>query len=323
VRDIFVKRLSELAEADSRITLITGDLGFGVLTEFARRFPRQFINAGVAEQNMTGLATGMALSGRIVFTYSIANFSTLRCLEQIRNDAAYHDANVTVVSVGGGFSYGALGMSHHATEDLAIMRALPIRVVAPCDDWEAREVVLPLIQAKGTKYLRLDKSSPGDTSREGERFELGRARRLREGDDITLAVTGGILEVALKVADRLANESISCRVLALHSLRPLDGDELIRAATETGGVVTLEEHSVDGGLGGAVAELLLEAGAIPRRFLRLGLRAGFSSIVGSQEYLRKSFELDEHSVSSAVAQLCRDGRAQPLSAPVRARPRIG
>src|SRR5262249_61297388 len=118
-----------------RIFLITGDLGFGVLDRYQSRFPRQFLNAGVAEQNMTGLATGLALEGRVVFTYSIANFATLRCLEQIRNDAAYHEANVKITAIGGGFSYGALGMSHHATEDLAILRALPITVVAPGCDW--------------------------------------------------------------------------------------------------------------------------------------------------------------------------------------------
>ena len=125
MRDAFVERLSELAAEDPRICLITGDLGFGVLDDFARHFPDQYINAGVAEQNMTAIAAGMALEGHVVFTYSIGNFPTLRCLEQIRNDVCYHNANVTIVAIGGGFSYGVLGMSHHATEDIAIMRALP------------------------------------------------------------------------------------------------------------------------------------------------------------------------------------------------------
>src|SRR5438477_5684348 len=137
MRDQFVKTLTALAETNSRIMLVTGDLGFGVLTGFKERFPRQHLNVGVAEQNMTGVATGLALEGRIVFTYSIANFSTLRCLEQIRSDAAYHGANVKIVAVGGGFSYGSLGMSHHATEDLGILRALGIPVIAPGCDWEA------------------------------------------------------------------------------------------------------------------------------------------------------------------------------------------
>src|SRR5262249_44559906 len=161
-------------EADPRVFLITGDLGFGVLDSFSKKYPRQFLNAGVAEQNMTGLATGLALDGRVVFTYSIGNFPTLRCLEQIRNDAAYHGANVKVVAVGGGFSYGALGMSHHATEDLAIMRALGITVVAPACDWEASEAAAALVAQEGTCYIRLDRSSAGSTALEGEEFKLGR-----------------------------------------------------------------------------------------------------------------------------------------------------
>jgi len=309
MRDIFVARLTELAAADPRIMLVTGDLGFGVLTHFATTFPRQYVNAGVAEQNMTGIATGLALSGRVVFTYSIANFTTLRCLEQIRNDAAYHDANVTVVSVGGGFSYGALGMSHHATEDLAIMRALPIRVVAPCDDWEAREIVKPLVDAPGTKYLRLDKSTPGDTSRPGETFALGAARRMRDGDALTIVTTGGILELVLRAVDRHADAGLRCRVLAIHSIKPMDRDALIAAARETGGVITVEEHTIEGGLGGAVAETLLDSGVFPRRFHRIGLRAGFSSIVGSQSYLRRAYGLDEADIHRAIAELA----ASPVS----------
>ena len=170
MRDHFVKRLCELAESDRRITLITGDLGFGVLNEFRQRFPRQFINAGIAEQNMTGLATGMALEGRIVFTYSIGNFSTLRCLEQIRNDACYHEANVKIVSVGGGFSYGALGISHHATEDLAIMRSLPgLTVVSPCGLWEAVQAAEAVTRTPGVCYVRIDKSAGPD---EGWRYPV-------------------------------------------------------------------------------------------------------------------------------------------------------
>ena len=133
MRDAFVKKLSELAEKDSSIFFITADLGFGVFDDFAARFPSQYLNVGVAEQNMVGIATGLGLEGRKVFTYSIANFATLRCLEQIRNDAAYHEINLTVVASGGGFTYGGLGMSHHATEDISIMRSLPgVKVVAPC-----------------------------------------------------------------------------------------------------------------------------------------------------------------------------------------------
>lgn len=304
MRDAFVRRLTALVEADPRIMLITGDLGFGVLTDFAARFPRNYLNAGVAEQNMTGLATGLALEGRIVFTYSIANFPTLRCLEQIRNDAAYHDANVKIVAIGGGFSYGALGISHHATEDLSILRALPgLTVVSPGDDWETMESVQALVDTPGTCYLRLDKSSAGDTSTPGERFQLGRARQLRDGDDLTLIATGGILGVVLAAYETLERQGIRCRVLSMHTIKPLDQHAVLAAARDTGGIVTVEEHTVDGGLGGAVAEVCLEQGAIPAVFHRIGLRAGFSSVVGSQDYLRRIYEMDEAAIVGRVTSL--------------------
>lgn len=297
MRDHFIARLTELADRDPRIVLITGDLGFGVLTDFAKRFPKQFINAGVAEQNMTGIAAGLALEGRVVFTYSIANFVFMRCLEQIRNDAAYHDANVNVVSIGAGFSYGALGISHHATEDLSIMRCLPgLTVASPGDDWEAAEATEALANTAGTSYLRLDKSSAGHTQRPGETFQLGRARVLRDGHDLTLVGTGGILECVLQAADTLAQRGIRCRVVSVHTIHPLDVETLARAAEETGGLITIEEHTVQGGLGGAVAEVLMEKGTIPQVFQRMGLRSEFSSVVGSQQFLRKRYELDANAI---------------------------
>jgi transketolase len=304
MRDAFIKRLTNLAESDPRILLITGDLGFGVLDEFARRFPSQFLNAGVAEQNMTGLAAGLALEGHIVFTYSIANFVFMRCLEQIRNDAAYHDCNVNVVAVGAGFSYGALGISHHATEDLAIMRAIPsLTVVSPGDDWEAAEATEAIARTPGTCYLRLDRAGAGSTRREGERFVLGKARKLREGYDVTLVATGGVLDEALKASAELARQGVHCRVLSVHTVKPLDEQPLVQAARETGGIVTVEEHTVLGGLGAAVAETLLENNAAPGFFRRIGLRDRFSSVVGSQTYLRQHFGLSADSIVAQVREL--------------------
>lgn len=304
MRDTFVRTLTDLASADPRIVLITGDLGFGVLTEFAARYPRQFLNAGVAEQNMTGVATGLAMHGRIVFTYSIGNFPTLRCLEQIRNDVCYHDANVKIVAIGGGFSYGALGISHHATEDLAVMRALPrMCVVAPGDQWEVCEATKALAYFPGAAYLRLDKSSAPETRRPGELFELGRARQIRDGTDLTIISTGGILGIALNAVDELREHGIDCRLLSMHTVKPLDVGAVLAAAKETGGILTVEEHTTDGGLGGAIAETCLEAGIAPRAFGRVGLRAGFSSIVGTQEFLRHSYGLDAGSIVARAVDL--------------------
>jgi transketolase len=305
VRDTFIQRLERMAASNPRIFFITGDLGFGVVDRYAERLPRQFLNAGVAEQNMTGLATGLALEGHVVYTYSIGNFPTLRCLEQLRNDAAYHDANVKVVCIGGGFSYGPLGMSHHAMEDLAIMRALSIPTVAPGCDWEAGEATEALAAFPGTCYLRLDKSSAGNTGRPQEKFVIGKARVLREGTDVTLIATGGILGVALRASDELSAKNVSCRVVSMHTVHPLDNDVVLAAARDTGGLVTVEEHTLHGGLGSAVAEVCMDAGVAPTAFKRVAFREGLPSIVGSQNYLRQRYGMDERAVTAAVESVIR------------------
>jgi transketolase len=305
MRDHFIKRLCELAEFDKRITLITGDLGFGVLDKFWNRFPRQFINAGVAEQNMTGLATGLALEGRIVFTYSIGNFPTLRCLEQIRNDACYHMANVKIVSIGGGFSYGPLGISHHATEDLTIMRSLPdITVFSPCGYWETMGATEAVVNTPGTCFLRLDKSAGDDSPRENEEiFKVGQARVLRDGSDCAIFVTGGILGEVWHAAKLLEKSDIQAKIVSVHTIKPLDQETILSICRTTGAIITVEEHTICGGLGGAVAEILLDNGVYPNAFLRIGLEAGFSCIVGSQQYLRQQYGLDAVSISNRIKSL--------------------
>jgi len=300
MRDRFVHTLSEIAERDPRIMLITGDLGFAVLDDYRRRFPRQFINAGVAEQNMTLVATGMALEGHIVFTYSIGNFPTLRALEMIRNDAAYHGANVKVVSVGGGFSYGPLGISHHATEDLAIMRSLPdVTCVAPTSLWETAEATKALVTTPGTCFLRLDKDRGPDGPAD-EAFLLGRPRILRRGRDVAFVVTGGILSEVTKAADGLEQTGISSSIYAVHALRPFEPDRIIAAAGTHRAIVTVEEHTIHGGLGGLVLETLADAGAPIGKFLRIGLDGCFSSVVGSQSYLRTVYGMDAAAIVKRV-----------------------
>lgn len=305
MRDVFIGQLLELAIKDPKIMLVTGDLGFGVFDEFREQCQTQFLNAGIAEQNMTSLATGLALEGRTVFTYSIGNFATLRCLEQIRNDACYHGANVKVVSIGGGFSYGALGISHHATEDLAIMRSLPdLTVVSPCGRWETGEATKAFIDQPGTCFLRLDKSFGSDLPKsEDERFEIGRARLLQDGTDVSIIVTGGILSEVQKANCLLESKGISAKIISVHTLKPLDKEMIIRATYDTQNVVTVEEHTLCGGLGSAVAETLMDNHVYPQNFLRIGLEAGFSSIVGSQNYLRKRYGLDGEAIAEKIMAL--------------------
>ena len=301
MRTAFFKTLYELAEQQETITLVVGDLGFGVVESFAKRFPRQYLNAGVAEQNMTGIAAGLALSGKIVFTYSIANFPTIRCLEQIRNDICYHRANVKVVAVGGGFVYGSLGMTHHATEDLAIFRAIPeMVVVAPGDPIETELATRAIVSYSGPCYLRLGRAGEPCVHTGQVPFQLGKAITLSDGEDLTLISTGGMLPTAVQAAQTLRENGISVRLLSMHTLKPLDDDAILSAVQETRAIVTLEEHSMIGGLGSAVAEILAERSDRQVPFKRIGLPSCFSSHVGTQEYLRAMYGLDVQGILLAI-----------------------
>jgi transketolase len=311
MRNAFLEQLFELAKRDSRIVFITGDLGFSVVEGYQEELPDQFVNAGVAEQNMTGVAAGMALSGKVVFTYSIANFPTLRCLEHVRNDICYHDANVTVVSVGGGFAYGYLGATHHATEDLGVMRMLPnMIVVAPGDPVEAKAATRALVERDGPAYLRLGKAGEPVVHDGPIDFELGRAIRVRDGGDATLISTGGTLPLAVRAAEALAADGLEARIVSMHTLRPLDEVAVLDAARETEAVITIEEHSVVGGLGSAVAELLAETDGTRARFRRIGVPTQFSPRIGSQEYMLAENGIDVDGIRRTLGELL-GGRAGP------------
>jgi transketolase len=306
MRDAFVKSLMGIASADKNVMLLTGDLGFGVLTDFAKKFPRQYLNVGVAEQNMTGLAAGMAIEGKIVFTYSIGNFPTLRCLEQIRNDVCYHRANVKIVCVGGGFCYGAVGMSHHATEDLAIMRVLPnMQVMAPGDTVEAAWATKVVYETVGPAYLRLGRGGGSKIHKSDEGFELGKAIPIFEKGDVALLAIGEILDDVIRAHELLKNRGISASVYSVHSLKPFD-EQCIRQLSLTARlIVTIEEHNIIGGLGGAVAETLAELGGHKPSLLRIGLPDCFSCEVGDQKYLRKFYGLAAEDIVEKVERALR------------------
>jgi len=314
MRDTFLSTLLEIARRDPRVLLLTGDVGFGVMEPFVAELPRQFINVGVAEQNLTGVATGLAMSGHVVFTYSIANFPTLRCLEQIRNDACYHRAPVKIVAIGGGFSYGALGYSHHATEDIAIMRALPeMTVLCPSDILEAEGATRAAYATPGTCYLRLDKSHAPALASADAKFLFGKVRRLRPGTQVVILGAGGILGEALHAAEVLGREGIDCGVFSVHTVKPLDDAWIIDMCRAASLVVTLEEHTLDGGLGSAIAEVVTDAGVFPRAFRRFGLRSSSCANVGRQSYLRKRHQLDADALVAGIRQALGGDRTSALS----------
>ena len=297
MRDAFTRALMREAAKDPRLTLVTGDLGFGVLKPFWETYPDQFVNAGIAEQGMTGLAAGLAMTGRTVLTYSIGYFPTLRCLEQIRNDCAYHNANVKVVCVGGGFVYGSLGMSHHATEDMAVLRALPgVTVFTPGDPHEVEAIVPVMLKTPGTCYLRLGRGGePCLHTGPIEHYTAPKALTLREGRDVALLSAGGILTQTAGAAKLLAEQGVSAEVVSFPCLKPIDREKLLELGTRFRHIVTVEEHSVVGGFGSAVCEVLAETGS-GCRVHRIGMADEYTTIVGNQQYLRGAYGMDEKAI---------------------------
>lgn len=302
MRNAFIGALLALAKEDQNVELLTGDLGFGVLKPFWEAVPDQFLNVGIAEQNMTAMAAGMALEGKTVFTYSIGNFPTLRCLEQIRNDCAYHEANVNIICVGGGFTYGSLGMSHHATEDLAVMRSLPgVAVFAPCDAVEATHVAAAAAKYPGTCYIRLGRGGETIARENIENFQVGKAIPVRSGSRVAIFTTGDIYGEAAKAVEILEKSGISPTVYTFPTVKPLDED-VVRTCAETHElIVTCEEHNILGGLGSAVAEVLAEHPG-KSRLVRLGITGGYCALVGDQNYLRQHYGLTGAQIAGRIQE---------------------
>jgi len=303
MRDAFTRALMREAANDPKLTLVTGDLGFGVLKPFWETYPDQFINAGIAEQAMTGLAAGLARTGRTVLTYSIGNFPTLRCLEQIRNDCAYHEANVKVVCVGGGFVYGSLGMSHHATEDMAILRALPgVTVFTPGDPHEVEAIVPMMLKTPGTCYLRLGRGGE-PYLHEGPLtdWQMPKALTLREGTDVALLSAGGILTQTLGAADLLKAQGVQAEVVSFPCIKPIDKEKIAELAQRFRHIVTVEEHSIVGGFGSAVSEVLAERGT-GCKLHRIGMPDIYSCVVGTQQYLRGEYQMDDKAICARTLE---------------------
>lgn len=301
MRNTFIKTLYEIAKKDKNVQLITGDLGFGVFTEFWTDFPNQFINVGISEQNMAGIAAGMGLENKIPFIYSIGNFPTLRALEQIRNDIAYHKSNVKIIAIGGGFAYGALGMSHHATEDIAILRALPeIVVFSPCDPIEVEAVVKEAYKMKGPCYIRLGKGGEKNIHNNSIDFSVGKAYKLKDGKDIAIFSTGSITEEAMLAAETLKEKNIDISVYSFPTIKPIDEKLILNCARENKLIITLEEHNIIGGLGGAVAEIMSTQRSNRAILDRMGLKDEYTSVVGDQKYLRHYYKIDAESIIDLI-----------------------
>lgn len=292
MRSTFVTALIEQAEKDDRIFVVSPDMGFSVFERYIETFPDRFINVGIAEQNAIGVAAGLALSGKIVYVYSIIPFVTMRCFEQVRLDVAYMNLNVRLVGVGAGLTYGPAGATHQAIEDIAIMRALPnMTVCAPGDPVEVRELFKQSFTHQGPMYFRMAKNRDPIVHADSDEIVLGKASILTEGNDLALITTSNLLHRAKEWTDKWAAEGKRIRLISMHTVKPLD-TELINGLIDEGiPMVTLEEHNLIGGLGSAVAEIVAESGKAVY-FKRMGLPDSFCHLIGKQDYLREKFGLD-------------------------------
>lgn len=271
MRTAYLDTLYELAQKDKRVYALISDNGAIVYDKYRRDLPEQYLNLGISEANMIGMAAGMASCGKIPFAYTIGAFLAYRAFEFIRNDVCLQNQNVKIVGTGAGEVYSALGPTHHSTEDLGGLRALPnLTIICPASPLEVRKATRAAYEYEGPVYLRLGTNREPEIYEEDYEFEIGKAVTLKDGNDITLTGTGSILKDVLDAAEQLQAEGIHVRVIDMHTIKPIDKEAVIKAVEETGKIVTVEDHNAIGGLGSAVAEVVAEYGK-EVKFSRLGL----------------------------------------------------
>lgn len=305
MKKALINTLVNLMDEYNNIYMFTGDLGFGVMNPIIEKHPDRFVNVGICEQNLTSAATGMAMEGNIVFTYSIGNFPTLRCMEQIRNDACYHNANVKIISVGGGFAYGQLGMSHHATEDVAMMRVLPnMTVLTPADSFETIEAVKLAVKINGPVYIRLGRGGEKDISHRDFDITKPMALEIPENKDakakIAIIGSGIVMPDVESAADILAADYY-VKAFSLACVKPVEIDSIIHICENMDYVFTIEEHQITGGIGSLVAEVIAE-NRIQTKFVRIGMKDQFTQVVGSPDYLRKEYGIDKDGIIRQIKE---------------------
>lgn len=305
MRNAYVEALYELAGEDRNVLALISDNGAIVYDKFRRDFPDQYMNFGIAEANMIAAAAGLASRGKLPFAYTIGAFLAYRALEFIRNDVCYQKQNVKIVGIGSGCGYASLGPTHHATEDAGILRAMPnLTVISPASPLEARKATRAAYEWDGPVYLRLGRNGEPEIYEKDYDFAIGKGIVMRNGCDISLISMGVAVYDALCAAEELEKDGISARVINLHTLKPLDGDMICKAA-ETGAVLTVEEHSLYGGLGSAVAEVLAESG-MAVRFARVGL-SGFVKGYGTYEEIKRENGLGVDEICRKAKQMMSKG----------------
>ena len=308
MRKAFTRTLVELAEADPRIMLLTGDLGYMALEPFSDRFPDRFVNAGVAEQNMVGVATGLAEAGFIPFVYSIVTFASLRPYEFIRNGPVLHQLPVRVVGVGGGFEYGPQGTTHHGLEDLAVMRVQPgMTVIATADHRQHATALRATWNLPGPVYYRIGKDDTTEIPGLDGRFRLGRAELVRPGRDVCLVATGSVAAEAAAAAEMLGARGVDAGCLIVACLQPAPADDIAAALGNVPAALTVEAHYANGGLGSLVSEVVAERG-IRCRVRRCAVRTTPDGVSGSQRFMHQSHGLSREALVETALEALGDTR---------------
>lgn len=303
MRDRFVKIITELAEKDPRIMLVIGDTGFGAFEEFQSKFPERFVNVGIAEQQFIGFSAGLALSGMKVFAYNVCTFMS-RAMEQIRLELSYQNAGVVLVGVGGGFSYATGGPTHHSVEDISQFRALPnMTVICPGDPSEMESAMRESIESGKPAYIRICKNKDPVLHENSIDFKIGKSIVIREGSDIAIIATGGMLKEALATSDILRNNGIGARVVSMHTIKPLDHAGILECAGKFKAVFTMEENSILGGLGGAVSEVIAASGIYPPVFKIFGIPDTHARTTGTRDYLNAYYKLDAPVMALDIMEL--------------------
>ncbi len=289
MRKTFINTLIDLARKDKDIVLITPDMGFSVLEPFFEEFPERSFNAGIAEQNAITMAAGMALAGKKPYVYTIIPFLVERTFEQIKLDVAYMNANVKLIGIGAGFTYGSAGATHHAIEDISLMRSLPnMTVCCPGDNNEAEQIVRQSILNYKPMYIRIGRHNRGIF--DNNKIEIGKASVIEKGEDIAIISTSNMLPDATYYCKQLKDQGRKPYLISMHTVKPLDKDIILDLVDKGVEIQTMEEHSIIGGLGSAVAEVIAESGK-GVKFKRIGIPDKFSHYIGSQKYIKKQFGL--------------------------------
>ncbi len=298
MRIVFANTLVDLAKKDERICFITPDMGYSIIDDFQNTFPERYFNIGIAEQNVIAVAAGMAMAGLKPYVYSVIPFIVHRCLEQIRVNVAYAKTDVKIIGIGSGFEYGSAGTTHYGLEDISIMRSLPdMDIYAPGDMREMAEITKLTAQNNHPTYIRIGRHNHPDMNE--ETITLGKASIINKGEDIAFIATGNMLHIAKDYADKLKERGISPTVVSMHTIKPFDSQCILELAKTHNRLYTFEEHTIIGGLGSAVAEVLAENGS-GIKLKRIGINDEFSHLVGNTPYIRKQYKLD----LDGISELC-------------------